>query len=64
MNTESTQSPLLALMDSAFEAEIVRVSTLEYNSNEICRHFYGELRKRIEATATPSLTPSTIGVLE
>lgn len=46
------QSPdLQALIDSAFEIEIQRVSTLEFNSNEICRHFYGELRKRILATA-------------
>lgn len=41
-------APQLALIDQAFEAEIVKVSTVEYNSNAICRKFYEELRKRIE----------------
>lgn len=47
---ESIHSPGLSLeeIDQAFAAEIERVSTLEYNSNTICRHFYGELRKRLE----------------
>jgi hypothetical protein len=34
----------LAQIDAAFEREIVRVSELQYNSNAICRKFYGELR--------------------
>ena len=34
-------------VDEAFEAEIQRVSTVEYNSNEICRHFFSEFRKRL-----------------
>lgn len=37
----------LSALDAAFEAEIVRVSHVLYDSNEICRHFYGELRKRV-----------------
>jgi hypothetical protein len=40
-----TRDELLKL-DTAFNDEIKRVSTVEYNSNEICRSFYGKLRER------------------
>jgi hypothetical protein len=33
--------------DAAVSAELPRVSTLEYNSHEICKHFAGEVRKRL-----------------
>lgn len=39
-------SDVLAQLDEAFEREIERVSTLPYNSNTACRHFYAELRKK------------------
>lgn len=39
----------LEKLDEAFEAEIRRVSTVQYNSNEICRHFFGQLRAKYEA---------------
>lgn len=40
----------LTELDAAFEREIERVSTLEYNSNEICRTFYEKLRDRLAPT--------------
>ena len=39
-----------AMADMARLAEITRVSTVKYNSNAICRHFYAELRKRLAAS--------------
>lgn len=40
-----TRDELLKL-DTAFHEEIDRVSSVEYNSNEICRAFYQRLRER------------------
>jgi hypothetical protein len=41
----------LTVIDAAFEQEIKRVSTLPYNSNEICREFYKNLRAAIASSA-------------
>ena len=41
---------VLAVYDAAVEVEIKRISSVPYNSNEICRHFAGELRKRIASS--------------
>lgn len=41
----------LSELDAAFEHEIARVSHVEYDSHEICKHFFGELRKRLLAAA-------------
>lgn len=47
----------LAQVDQAFEDEIKRVSSVHYDSNAICRHFFGEFRKRLLAlAAAPSPT--------
>jgi hypothetical protein len=48
-------------LDEAFNAEIARVSTLEYNAQAICRHFYAKLRERLATTAStepPVATPA------
>lgn len=42
-------------LSESFEQEINRVSELEYNSNEICRHFFKKLRARV-ADATQERT--------
>lgn len=38
----------LSVFDSAVTAELQRVSHVEYDSHEICKHFAGELRKRLD----------------
>lgn len=38
----------LSIFDAAVAAELPRVSHVEYDSHEICKHFAGELRKRVE----------------
>lgn len=52
--------PDLSAIDAAFEAEIQRVSSLEYNSNEICRHFYAQMRSRIAAAPSAPMTAAEI----
>jgi hypothetical protein len=41
-----------ALLDQCFTSEIERVSTVEFNSNSICRKFYGELKARFSKALT------------
>lgn len=51
---EANQAPaLLATLDKCFEEEISRVSTVEYNSNEICRWFWKQLRGAVELAQSP-----------
>ncbi len=40
--------------DEAFEQEIAKISTLEFNSKEICREFYKRLRARSIASSEPA----------
>jgi hypothetical protein len=48
---------ILAAFDEAVERELPRVSTVEYNSHEICKHFAGELRARLSRiVSAPSPT--------
>lgn len=46
----------LADLDAAFNDEILHVSMLEYNSHEICSHFYVKLRQRLAAATSAPLT--------
>jgi hypothetical protein len=46
---------MLRVLDDAFEAEIQRVSSVAYNSNEICRHFFAKVRERIAAAPQVSV---------
>ena len=39
----------VALFDAAVAAELPRVSHLEYDSHEICKHFAGKVRERLAA---------------
>ena len=41
---------VLALFDVAVASELPRVSHIEYDSHEICKHFASEVRKRLLAT--------------
>lgn len=43
-------------LDEAFNAEIVRVSTLEYNAQAICTHFYAKLCERLATVDAPADT--------
>ena len=43
---------VLSVLDKCFEEEISRVSTVEYNSNEICQWFWKQLRAAIETVLT------------
>jgi hypothetical protein len=45
----SVDADIERAMDAAFEQEIKRVSTVEYNSNEICRIFYTQFRAAVLA---------------
>jgi hypothetical protein len=43
-----------AQLEAAFEAEIAKVSHVAYDSNEICRHFFNNIRTALLApTETP-----------
>ena len=41
----------LQQFDEAIAAQLPRVSHLQYDSHEICKHFAGEVRKQLEAQA-------------
>lgn len=43
------QEHTLAAFDAAVAAELPRVSHVEYDSHEICKHFAAEVRKRLAA---------------
>lgn len=44
--------------DAAVAAELPRVSHVQYDSHEICKHFAGEVRKRLpQHPAAPSVSP-------
>jgi hypothetical protein len=52
---ERLEGDALDALNFAFEKEIQRVSHIEYDSNEICRHFFKELRRSfIEALSGSS----------
>lgn len=59
MNNEQKlrENGILDKLDAAFEQEIKLISTVEYNSNEICRVFYSNLRAALAATAAPDEIP-------
>jgi hypothetical protein len=42
------EGPTIESFDAAVEAELARVSHIEYDSHEICKHFASKLRKRLE----------------
>lgn len=44
-------------LELAFEAEIAKVSHVEYDSNEICRHFFSNIRKAMAPAAPKTETP-------
>ena len=52
--TPQEQAISLEKLDAAFETEIARISTLEYNSNAVCRQFYANLRERIVGALSPA----------
>lgn len=58
-NTRATQpqAPQGAVtreqLEAAFEAEIAKVSHVAYDSNEICRHFFNNIRAALLAPETP-----------
>ena len=54
---EARAVPILTAFDDAVAAEIQRVSHVEYDANEICKHFAGEVRKRLAATPSPAEQP-------
>ena len=66
MNNEPKAAvPFLAALDAAFEAEINRVSRAQYDSHDICCHFYAKLRQRlIEAAPRVEEAPARIAELE
>lgn len=39
----------LSEFDAAVAAELPRVSTVEYNSHEICKHFAEKVRERLQS---------------
>lgn len=45
--------PLYAF-DTAVDAELARVSHVEYDAHEICKHFAAELRKRLAPPQEPA----------
>ena len=51
---ERLESDALDALNFAFEKEIQRVSHVEYDSNEICRHFFKELRRSFIETLSGS----------
>lgn len=51
---EAWAVPVLTAFDDAVAAEIQRVSHVEYDAHEICKHFAGEVRKRLAATPSPT----------
>lgn len=53
----------LAEFDAAIAAELPRVSHIEYDSHEICKHFAGEVRKRLAAQSTHQAEVSKSAVL-
>lgn len=54
----------IAAFDAAVAAELPRVSHVEYDSHEICKHFAGKVRERIvAASSAPSLSVLTIKAL-
>lgn len=56
---QSSAQGALASLDEAFAAEIQRVSHIEYDSHEICKHFYAELRAKFATlSAQHPQTPS------
>jgi hypothetical protein len=44
----AVEAALLERFDQAIAAELPRVSHVHYDSHEICKHFAGEVRKRID----------------
>lgn len=51
--SDTGRGEALSVFDAALAAELPRVSHVEYDSHEICKHFAGKLRERI-ATHTPA----------
>ncbi|SHK43808.1 hypothetical protein SAMN02745194_04919 [Roseomonas rosea] len=45
---------------AAYEAEIQRVSTLEYNSNAICRYFFMKVLERLTALRAQQTPPARV----
>ena len=48
----SPQARALTAFDEAVAAELSRVSHVEYDSHEICKHFASKVRERIAALAS------------
>lgn len=57
----SARPDALAAFDAAVTEELPRVSHVAYDSHEICKHFAGEVRKRIERQT--GKIPSPVGEL-
>lgn len=55
---QSAQSEAVALFDSAVAAELPRVSHVEYDSHEICKHFASNVRERIRSIPAAPPAPA------
>jgi hypothetical protein len=53
----------LAAFDAAIAAELPRVSHVEYDSHEICKHFASKVRERIAALEQLRVEPITQRVI-
>lgn len=60
LGAEARDAVTLADINAAFNNEIDRVSTLEFNSNEICRAFYRNLLKRINPDWGPAMQEAAL----
>lgn len=60
MSTKTT-SEALERFDAAVAAELPCVSTVEYNSHEICKWFAKNVRERFAALHPPGDQPATAG---